>query len=129
MRPRFKFYNYFFDRQLVPAVQVSTHCRSHVHAPQKLVNLGAVHKRRLQLGGVENWSKWQMDGTKNLLTWGTGVSKVRKKLPTLELSTCELRGAQGLLHDFGKSWMTKFSKPLATIVGSILYFYNLLLPY
>ena len=83
LRARFKVSNHFFDRQLVSAVQVSTHCGPHVHAPQKLVNLGALQKRRLQLRGVKNWSKMLSDGTKKLLTWRKGVSKIRKKLSTL----------------------------------------------
>ena len=43
--------------------------------------LGAVHKRRRQLGvggGVKNWSKLPMDSTKKLPTWARGVSKIRK---------------------------------------------------
>ena len=33
-------------------------------------------------GGVKNWSKLPTDTTKKLASWGRGVSKIRKKLPT-----------------------------------------------
>ena len=39
---------------------------------------GAAHKRRCQLGWVKNWSKLLMHSTKNLPTWGRGVSKIQK---------------------------------------------------
>ena len=38
--------------------------------------LGAVHKRRWQLGeGVKNWSKFPMNSTKKLPTWGRRMLK------------------------------------------------------
>ena len=51
----------------------------------KYNSVGAVHKRRRQLGGgggVKNWSRLPSDSTKKLPTWGRRVSKIRKKLPT-----------------------------------------------
>ena len=43
---------------------------------------GAVHKPRWQLGEVKKLSKLSMNSTKKLLTWGRGLSKIGKKLPT-----------------------------------------------
>ena len=40
--------------------------------------LGAIHKRRRQLGGVNNWSNFPTDSTEKLPTWGREVLKIRK---------------------------------------------------